>query len=367
MNGQLQPHPIFEELKKIDPNLPPILEQILGTGDAVAKLVGQLVQMYPVDNFGEENATSWELCGSFFRSMMRFHEALFVYWRLYLHLLDVQQHEGRWRPKGTPLIWMSECFFQLGFYVHANRYVMLAHCDDALDASGILNPNLGVYWRAVSRHSLSDVELERYSAKFFESSKAHSDERFFPEALLQRLDDNDSWLTALPSPQEAFYYLANPRYTRWRLDQLGTSQGHALEYLAQYLMSCMPGCRAKRRVRSRSSEYDVVCAMEGLDVDFRSELGRHFVCECKDWKSPANVTAIAKFCRVLDSTKSRFGIVFSKRGISKAAEHERRKLFLDRGIVIVSIDEATLGAITAGTNLIGILRKDYEDVRLDLK
>jgi hypothetical protein len=58
--------------------------------------------------------------------------------------------------------------------------------------------------------------------------------------------------------------------------------------------------------------------MAGMDVDFRSELGRYFVCECKDWKGPADFASMAKFCRVLDSTKSRFGILFSKNGISEA-------------------------------------------------
>ena len=39
-------------------------------------------------------------------------------------------------------------------------------------------------------------------------------------------------------------------------------------------------------------------------MDFRAELGRYLVCECKDWADRAvDFTAIAKFCRVLDSAK----------------------------------------------------------------
>src|SRR5262249_14161872 len=136
--------------------------------------------------------------------------------------------------------------------------------------------------------------------------------------LLQRLDDD--WLTEIPSQAEALFFLVNRRYVQHLLAKLGDKTGETLELLAQYLMSCMPGCRTMRRKISGSTEYDVVCAMEGFDLDFRSELGRHFVCECKDWSRPANFTVIAKFCRVLDSTKSRFGILFSREGITGTEE-----------------------------------------------
>jgi hypothetical protein len=146
----------------------------------------------------------------------------------------------------------------------------------------------------------------------------------------------------------------------------------ALEELAEYLMSCMPGCRTARRQRSGSTDYDLVCGMEGLEVDYRSELGRSVVCECKDWNHPADFTTMAKFCRVLDSTKARFGILFSKNGLSgrgrtEFAEREQLKIFHDRGIVIVVLDLADLVKVGDGGNLIHLLREKYEDVRLDLR
>src|SRR5438093_8954890 len=132
----------------------------------------------------------------------------------------------------------------------------------------------------------------------------------------------------------------------------------------------MPGCRTTRRQRSGSTDYDIVCAVEGFEVDFRSELGRYFVCECKDWDKPADFAAFAKFCRVLDSTKARFGILFAKAGISGAgrtmfADREQLKVFQDRGIVIVVIDHSDLNSTAGGANSIGLLRRKYEAVRLD--
>jgi hypothetical protein len=186
---------------------------------------------------------------------------------------------------------------------------------------------------------------------------------------LQEFDSN--WMTEFPTSQEAAVYSANPRYMKHLINQLGDPSGTTLERLADYILSCMPGCRTTRRRRSHSSDYDIVCSVEGLEVDFRSELGRYFVCECKDWQSPADFTAMAKFCRVLDSTKSRFGILFSKRGISGQgrtidAEREQLKVFQDRGMVIVVIEEGDIEYVARGSNYINLLRAKYEQVRLDL-
>jgi hypothetical protein len=111
--------------------------------------------------------------------------------------------------------------------------------------------------------------------------------------------------------------------------------------------------------------------MEGLEVDFRSEFGRYFVCECKDWKSRADFTTMAKFCRVLDSTKSRFGILFSKNGLSgqgttQDAAREQLKVYQDRGMVIVVVDLEDITKVAKGQSFVSLLREKYERVRLDL-
>jgi hypothetical protein len=134
----------------------------------------------------------------------------------------------------------------------------------------------------------------------------------------------------------------------------------------------MPGCRTYHRRRSYSTDYDTVCSLDGLDLDFRSELGRYFVCECKDWNTPADFSAFAKFARVLDSTKSRFGILFSRNGITgerftRDASREQLKLFQDRGIIIVVVTQGDIEAVIDGSNFIAILREKYEAVRLDLR
>ena len=176
----------------------------------------------------------------------------------------------------------------------------------------------------------------------------------FPEALLQRLDDN--WVTELPSPNEAFTYLINPRYAQHLMANLGDGTGRGLELLTSYLMSCMPGCRVRpSRRRSHSTDYDVICAMEGIDVDFRSEFGgRHFVCECKDWSNSVKLFIHGKILSdvLYFNQIAILGVVFTRLGTSKAAKREQLKVFQDRGIVIIFLSQSDLQSLAKGNNLV---------------
>ena len=230
-----------------------------------------------------------------------------------------------------------------------------------------VSPELAVVWGG----GLSDAELKRYAKAAYDYHQAHEKEAHYPERVLQQLDQN--WLTEIPSPNEVGVYAVNSVYVRHLISGLGDGSGKTMELLADYLLSCMPGCRTTRRKRSGSTDYDVVCSMEGFDVDFRSELGRYFVCECKDLKkNRVDITMMAKFCRVLDSTKARFGIIFTTQGMSgegktKDAEREQLKVFQDRGMVIVVVNRNDIEQVADGANFISMLRTQYEIVRLDLR
>jgi hypothetical protein len=367
MSIQPPQNPVLEELRALDPELLPVFKEV----DAASRLITDLPTRYPPAQVAQPPGDRmWELVGLHFLNAGRGHEALGIFWGLYQQMLEAQIGSTSIH-KGMPLVWISECFSRIGLPVHAKRYLMLTLCEDALRQNGEVSPNTtGAYFRLVWGQGLPDEELRRYAGLFFELAQALPEDAIYPEALLQRVDDG--WLTELPSPDEASAYRVNARYVQHLLAQLGRGTGEALEVLAEYLMSCMLGCRTRRHERSGSTDYDIVCAMEGFDVDFRSELGRYFVCECKDWASPADFTVMAKFCRVLDSTKSRFGVLFSRRGISGAgatqfAEREQLKVFQDRGIVIVVLSLADLEKVASGANLIAMLRRQYEAVRLDLR
>jgi hypothetical protein len=113
-------------------------------------------------------------------------------------------------------------------------------------------------WRGIAESTLN-----QYAEALFQLSERYPGEALFPEALLQRLADD--WLTEFPSQNEVSFFRINPMYVRHLLSRLGDEKGETLEFLAHYLMSCMPGCRARRRLASMSTDYDVVCSMEGID------------------------------------------------------------------------------------------------------
>ncbi|MGE3512125.1 MAG: hypothetical protein AB7N65_24950 [Vicinamibacterales bacterium] len=358
--------PVVQELTSLDGQV----VSTLNDRDSASRLLEVLPFKYSPSAVAQPNgARVWELAALWFLNSNRIHEALGLFWRLYQHMVEGQA--GGRVHKGMPLVWMSECYARLGFAIHAKRYLMLTLCEDALREAGAVSPNTsGVYFRLVWRQGLSHQELARYASRFFELAQESPESAKYPEALLQRVDDR--WLVEAPSPTEFGSYIVSPAYIRHLRGMLGDGSGNALELLSEYLMASMPGCRTKRRQRSGSTDYDIVCSMEGVDVDFRSELGRYFVCECKDWSSPADFTVMAKFCRVLDSIKAKFGVLFSREGISGVgqsafAAREQLKVFQDRGLVIVVIDAHDLEAVASGVNLVQLLRERYETVRLDLR
>ena len=74
----------------------------------------------------------------------------------------------------------------------------------------------------------------------------------------------------------------------------------------------------------------------------------------------------------MDSIKARFGVLFSKRGITgegmtKDSEREILKYFQDTGKVIVVVNEEDIRKVASGENFTRILRTKYESVRLDLE
>jgi len=356
---------ILNYLKSLDPELAGLIDET----DAVTRLKQILPQKYPAGTETHEDAIhAWDWSGLALRQRHRIHEALEIHWAHYQHLLSRQTGSTRIH-KGNPLVRISDCFGALQFPVHAKRYLMLTLCEDAILGGGVVSPDQGVYFR-LAWGGVTEEQLNKYAARLYELSEAQPAEALFPEAMLQHLVDS-GWQTEFPSEQEALFYRTNPTYVDHLLGRLGDGTGHALELLAEYLMSCMPGCRTRRRALSSSTDYDLVCAMEGFDLDFRSELGRHFVCECKDWEANADFTVMAKFCRTLNATKSRFGVLFSRKGISGVgkksyAELEQLKFFQSDGVVIVVLNEEDLRKIRDGANLIALLRTQYEKVRLDL-
>jgi hypothetical protein len=314
---------------------------------------------------------AWNLIAHFYMTSQRWHEAIAIHESLYRHLLRFQTIKNTWLHKGLPLVKISDCYLQLNYTVLAKRYFMYTLCEDAINYKGARVDCSGIYAR-ISGYVISEELVSEYHESGYRHSIDLGDAAWFPERLLAELDPRHlRWMTEYPTAQEYGLYRTNPIYIRLLLNQLGTDSGISLERLAHYLVSMIPGTRVYRRRRTPSSDHDVVGSFEGPGLDFRSELGRYFLCECKDWEKPADVTVIAKAAYFLDSVKSQFGILFSKTGISgdtmmKYAEHELLRAYASRGIAIVVIDLDDLNGLAKGDNFLSLLRVKYEKIRLDI-
>jgi hypothetical protein len=359
-----------KKLNKIDPEWFLRMKEPEG-GVYLSERLPKVFEATKVGDYGTYEREIWDKVGAFFRASQRFHDAIAIYSSMYSHLLMGQLANNQRIHKGAPLVWLADSYANLGNNYLSKKYLMLTLIEDAITYEGKLDTiKTGSYFRLAWRHGLSDIEIKRYAEDTYKISCSNPEFSIFPEYILQELDKN--WMVEFPSPDNISLYISNTIYIQFLCDRLGDGTGKALERLADYVLSCIPGCRTAQRKRSFSTDYDIVCSLEGPDIDFRSGFGRYFVCECKDWDKPADFTTFAKFSRVLDSIKAKFGILVSKDGLTGTksttdAVREQLKVYQDRGMIIIVVDEKDLKFISEGGNFVSLMRNKYEKIRLDLR
>jgi hypothetical protein len=330
---------------------PAELATLLNQRDGAAAVIARLKDT----GLASVTERTWDFCGQHFHQSGRYHQ---------------QSSRNQRVHKGTALVRIADAHWALAHRHLAKRYMMLTACEDAIrDSGNIPAESTGTYFRLVWYYGIADCVLRRYAHKIWSRASANPVQSRSPEWILQELDQE--WMTEYPTPEEANIYVLSSHYCQSLLTQLGSGDGKALERLAHYLLACVPGFRAYMRTRSHSTDYDVVCACEGSSLDFRSELGRYFLCECKDWKGPADVTAVTKFSGILRAAKCKFGIMFSKQGVTGSrrttdAERALLKSFQQDDVAIAVVSEADLQRVVSGANFIAMLRSKYEQIRLDL-
>jgi hypothetical protein len=223
---------------------------------------------------------AWELVGLFYQHTERPHQALIVFRALYERMLQAQLKLKKWCFKSMPLVWLADTYRGLGFHAHARRYAMLTLCEHAIPDKGDVNvEGGGIYFRLAWQYGMPDHEIRKYAKESFGIYQRLGKRAWFPERILLGLDK--LWIVDFPSRQELLHYVINPHFVGDLISHLGRSRGKELEVLAQYILACMPGTRTYTRKKSYSTDYDVVCSFEGLVGDFRDEIGRYVICECK--------------------------------------------------------------------------------------
>jgi hypothetical protein len=189
----------IEQLKEqlgLQAKLPAELYALLDRRDGASELVRQLPRAFAPTSVmeGQPNQDAWTSVAGFYSAQGRVHEALSIYSALYEHMLVAQDETRTRNHKGTPLVWMSDCYRRLGYNLISRRYLMLTLVEDAISQSGnVLPETTGVYFRLVWGGGLSDTQLKQYAEEIYALSQQNADEAMYPEWVLQNLDQ--SWIT----------------------------------------------------------------------------------------------------------------------------------------------------------------------------
>ena len=201
------------------------------------------------ENFSPEEDMSpedvkhpWEAVGiCYLLILRRLQHALTIFETLYEAMLEFQEENDKRIHKGLALVWISECYVELGYPVHAKRYLMLTLCEDAISSQTHKDFNIaGSYWRLVHRHGISEEDFRNYLTDAIEIWQSHKDGKdvWYPEWMLQRIAQD--WMTELPSPGESWLYNINSRYILHLMPKLGARKSYDFQFVAGYLLSCIP-------------------------------------------------------------------------------------------------------------------------------
>src|SRR5439155_15515297 len=180
--------------------VPDDLVGLIQQRDGAAKLLQELPRRYSCHDVADTTLRPgpgsahnvWETCGYTYFINGRVHEAVAVFQGLYDQLLSYQEATGKRAHKGSPLVFLSDCYARLNYRVIARRFLMLGLCEDAIQNKGVTRPEAtGVYFRAVWGFGLADRQVRHYTSLSWDIFRLNRKAGRFPEWLLQELDHHD--------------------------------------------------------------------------------------------------------------------------------------------------------------------------------
>lgn len=272
-------------------------------------------------------------------------------------------------PRAMISQFLTELTFRRGAAPLAFRWALHTQAADIL-AEHALAGGYGKHWLR-GKFGVTDPELQLLNQIASECRKKANETRWsspsgFPEEVVRRLvTDQAVGLPLLARAITEDEFLICPSYLSalWDVVKNASSaneKGDALEVLASYLCGLLPGCVSQQRVSDpmQAAEYDLLVRSfaqhESLTT---SSFGREFIVECKNWEKTVGVKELGYFLFRMGSTRTRFGIMFSKSGISGREDTERaarsliRREFQQHGSVCVVVEERDILRLANGESL----------------
>ena len=185
-------------------------------------------------------------------------------------------------------------------------------------------------------------------------------------------------LNELPEDQSSIFKLSQKSYNEYKAlykeleysYQLSSDKknnqrkGKALESISCFLLSHSRYFCIYKNIRSSTNEYDIIVmkSESGEHLHMLDLIDSKFLCECKNHNDKVSVTYTGKFYSIVDVIKSKFGIIFSYNGLSGKSWSDSvgllKKIYLLRGIVIISIDHNDFRRINENNDSLFLIIKE---------
>ncbi len=260
--------------------------------------------------------------------------------------------------------YLSKLYLSHGDNGAAIRWALLTQADDILGGHskgggagkqalvtifGIASEELKLF-NKIAKNNLTIVENN--SSKDWSRPEAYAENILIKFALQapesSHLFAQDSLLQEYPLSLP--YY--NSLLSLVDVDHASSKEkGEILEDLATYLFMLIPAWSPRRNLLDEFNTFETDIVVRNLKrtSDPTVEiLGRHILVECKNWDMKIGVQEVGYFLYRMRLTHVRFGVIFSKLGVTGTVENEKsarsiiRKSFHEDGSICVVLDLSDL-------------------------
>lgn len=313
------------------------------------------------DNEWKEGRDGYDAAHNWFKKRQFFSasEKMLLEWWDDLGSLQMDIRRKIYRAQTAFLL--TDLYWEMGDQGMAFRWAMHMQADDILHG----NPDDGGAGRQMLPTKLG-MEDKAFSAlneiakKNFEQVKQTDDwtqpAGFAEDAFTKFSKSKISYVIARASSHREMRvskgYLQS-LYTRMteldkhKVRKYSSQKGKALEDIAFYLCLLLPGCVPHSNVLAKKQVYETDIVVQNLSSSssvVTDLLGREFIVECKNRQVGIRVSEIGYFLYRMKLTHTKFGILFTRKGItgdkshSAGAELIRQAYQLDDLLCIVLTD-----------------------------
>jgi hypothetical protein len=292
--------------------------------------------------------------------------------------------ERCWVGYGIPTYLLSIVFASVNDTGMSFRWALLAYAHDILNnypygaSCSILSTTFGI--------GKSDLEKLHEEGKLcLEAVRDHENDwgriEGFPEEVIRRFVSNSGrsiYGTHIAHHQTERDFPVSPGYLSALIDLVedesldNNKKGAALEAMASYIMSLLPGCIVKQNLNDTSQVHqtDVLVSNLYRSSNALSDLfGRHILVECKNYRERIGVPEVGYFLLRMNMAHINFGIIFSKEGITGGDDFKNASALIRRSFheygsvcVIITIDDMK-AAISENKSIYWPIMEKYEDFR----